>query len=209
MSLHAILETIRSSGESKVLEIENRALSQASEISTAARLDAERIDAQACASALEPAFKERARIIHRARLEALMLVGNVRKELVDAALEQTHGRLEGIRADPIYPRVLRQLLLESLNELEGFEKMKGSQAAATVYLECDPHDLALLESLLHEMELDLPISCPLECWGGLIARSSNGRIAAINTLEARLAKITPHLRTYLAALFEDDQAVIK
>jgi vacuolar-type H+-ATPase subunit E/Vma4 len=204
MSLHAILEIIRSSGDSKVLEIEKLAFSQASEISNTAYLDAERIQSQACASALEPASKERARIVHRAKLEALMLTGNARKELVDASLEQTHGRLEGMRADPIYARVLRQLLQESLNELNGFEGEMNAGQASAAYLECDPRDQALIESLLQEMGLDLPVYYTLECWGGLIARSSDGRVAAINTLEARLEKITPHLRRYLAGLFEEE-----
>ena len=209
MSLHAILETIRISGEAKAQELEIRAYTQAGEILANAQLDAEGIQAQACASALEPASKARARIIHRARLESLQLTGNTRKELVDAALEQTHGRLAGIRTDPIYPTVLRRLLQEALSELDrSGQETRQDQPAIAACLEADPRDQPLLERLLQEIELDLQVSYLLECWGGLIASSQNGRIVAINTLEARLEKITPYLRSYLAALFEAEQLEI-
>jgi vacuolar-type H+-ATPase subunit E/Vma4 len=50
----------------------------------------------------------------------------------------------------------------------------------------------------------------MDCWGGVVAKSEDGCIVIINTLEARLERATPYLRRYLAALFEsegDDVAV--
>jgi vacuolar-type H+-ATPase subunit E/Vma4 len=210
MSLHVILEAIRLSGETKVLDIENQALAQASEILANARLEAQKIKEQACASVLEPASRERARIVHRAHLEALQLLGKVRKELVDTALEQTHGRLAVIRTDPIYPRVLRRLVLESLAELDGGRVGKGEgQSITGACLDCDPRDRALIESLLQELDLDVRVNYSLRCWGGVIARSEDGLVAVINTLDARLEKITPHLRRHLAALLEEDHTTVE
>jgi vacuolar-type H+-ATPase subunit E/Vma4 len=205
MSLHAILEAIRSSGEQKALEIERTAHVQAGEILRNAELEAEKIHEEACAAALEPAFKERARILHRARLEALQRTGGACNYLVDKALEQAHGRLAESRTDTGYGRVLKQLLVETLSELNG-QDGTGFQAAC---LEADPRDRHLLEGMLREMDLDLPVSYTLECWGGLIARSQDGRVAAINTLEARLEKCTPSLRSNLAALFEEEMLLVK
>jgi len=45
----------------------------------------------------------------------------------------------------------------------------------------------------------------LDCWGGLVAKSEDGRIVVINTLEERLERATPFLRRYLAAFFENEQ----
>lgn len=204
MSLHAILEAIRESGEVKVREIESRAYAQAHEMMTNARLEAERMQEQACASSLEPAYRERARIIHRARLETMQITGNTRKELVDAALEQARGRLAGLRTDPRYPEVLRNLLQQALSELNG----SGGKAleAASACLEADPRDRPLLDALLEELDLNLAVGYSIQCWGGLIARSENGRVAVINTLEARLERAIPYLRSHLAALFEDESA---
>jgi len=67
-------------------------------------------------------------------------------------------------------------------------------------------DDALIRQLLDEMDLDLPIKPSLDSWGGLVVRSSDGRIAATNTLEARLARATPFLRRDLGAFLEQEVA---
>ena len=148
------------------------------------------------------AYRERARIIHRARLETMQIAGNTRKELVDAALEQARGRLAGFRTDPRYPEVLRNLLQQALSELNG--SGGKSLEAASACLEADPRDRPLLDALLEELDLNLAVGYSIQCWGGLIARSENGRVAVINTLEARLERAIPYLRSHLAALFEDE-----
>ena len=212
MGLHAILEAIRSDGEARVAELEKRAYAQAHELIANARLEAERIKENAYASALEPATREKARIIHRARLEALQTIGNTRKAMVDTALEQARGRLATIRTDPVYPRVMKKLLLEALTELEGsLAKERDDQTDELtkphvgVHLVVDPRDRALVESLLCELDMQVSISDTLQCWGGLCARSEDGRVVVINTLEARLEQAIPYLRRFLAALFENDR----
>jgi len=209
MGLHAILEAIRSAGEVSVDEIESRAYAQAHQILANAQLEAERLKEQACAATLEPMSHERARLIHRSRLEAMQIIGGARKELVDAALEQVRGCLAGMRTNACYPLVMRQLLLEALEELGGSEQGASvAQPYGMTCLEADPDDRALLEGLLQTLELDLPVSYPLQCWGGLVAKSENGRIVVINTLEARLERAVPYLRRYLAAFFEEERSDI-
>jgi vacuolar-type H+-ATPase subunit E/Vma4 len=208
VSLHAILEVIRSSGQAEIGEIETRAFAQARETLVNARLEAETIKEQACATAQEPGFRERTRILHRARLEALQIVGNAREELVDSAIMQTRGRLEGLRMHSIYPKVLRELLSEALDELQRAqvedECLPGSSIAAGC-LEADRRDCPLLERMLNEMDLEYPVQYNLQCWGGLVVKSADGRISVINTLEARLERATSYLRRSLAALFEERQ----
>lgn len=206
MSLHAILEAIRNTGESKVSEIESRAYAQAREILINAQLEAERLSALTCEKVLEPVAHERARIIHRARLEAMQIVGEARKELIDAALEQVRGWLANLRTDACYPGVLRQLLLEAIAELNsGGHDQAANQSGQQIYLEAGQKDRALLEELLQTLELDLLVSYPLNCWGGVVVKGENGRIVVINTLEARLERAMPYLRLYLAAFFENER----
>lgn len=203
MSLHAILDAIRQSGEVKTREIESRAYVQAHEMMTNARLEAEKLQEQACTASFEPAHRERARIIHRARLEALQITGNTRKELVDSALEQARGRLASFRSDARYPDVLRNLLQQALSELYGTEWQ--TIIAGSAYIEADPRDRAMLDALLDEFQLTHnAVSYSIKCWGGLIVRNKNGRVVVINTLEARLERAIPYLRSRLAAIFEDE-----
>lgn len=202
MSLIAILEAIRLSGEAAVEEIETRASEQASELLAKAQLEAQQIEEDVCAKEVMPAFRERARIIHRARLEGLRITGNVREALIDAALSQARGRLSSLRSSTIYPAVLRRLTQETLAELEG-----SLEEVRLCRLEADPRDQKLLENVLDDIGLNLPVSYTRDCWGGLIGQSQDGRVVVINTLESRLERATPFLRRYLAALFENEQTV--
>lgn len=207
MGLHGILEAIRGAGETSVSEIESRAYAQANQILANARLEAERLKEQSCAAALEPVSQERARLVHRARLEAMQTIGGARKELVDAALEQVRGRLASLRTDACYPQVMHQLLLEAFAELDVPEQgASTAQPFKAICLEADPADRLLLEGLLGSLELGLPVSYPLRCWGGLVAKSEDGRIVVINTLEARFERAVPYLRRYLAAYFEEERS---
>ena len=200
MSLSAILEAIHLAGETQVQEIEERAIEQANKLVADARLQAEQLEEDVTAQEIMPAYRERARIFHRARLESLRIIGDVREALVDEALDRARGHMAGIRSDPVYPMVLRRLIQETMAEIEGtLEDIQLSR------LEADPRDRKLLEQILEDMGLDLSVEYELNCWGGLFAKSSDGRVVIINTLEARFNRAAPFLRRYLAALFETQQ----
>ena len=200
MSLLAILEVIRTSGQAQVHKIEESAYRQVHEMRVNARMDAERIADETCSVTAAPAYRERARILHHARLEALQITGNVRETLVDTALDQTRGHLEGLRTDATYPEVLQRLTQEALDELSG-----SLDKTSQIRLEADPRDQELLENILSGIGLNLEVSYRLNCWGGLIAKSHDNRVVVINTLQARLERATPYLRRYLAALFENER----
>lgn len=200
MSLEAILEAIHDTGDAQVGEIEARTRTQVYEILANARVEAEDIEEEAYNNAVAPAAKERARIIHRARLEAIRLVGEAREALVDMTLERARGALAGLRTDRQYPEVLCRLLEEALAELRS-----SLEHEAKIHVEADRRDRAILESLLKHLDVDLEVSYTQECWGGLVARSEDGRVVVDNLLETRLERAIPFLRQYLAAWFEDQQ----
>ena len=202
MGLQAILEKIRALGDAQVQEIEANTQSQVNAILAQAQMEAQQIEEDSCATASAPAVAERARILHRARLESLRIAGDLREDLVDAALASARERLASFRSDSSYPAVLRALTEEALAELA-----LGRAGKAQVL--ADPRDRALLESILGDLKLGLPVSYELNCWGGLIAKSEDGRVVAINTFESRLERVTAFLCRHLAALFEEEQSVVK
>jgi V/A-type H+-transporting ATPase subunit E len=201
MSLGAILEAIHVSGEQKIQEMETRAAQQADEILAAARREAERTREAACTKEVMPAYKERARIIHRARLEGLRICGDTREALVDAALERARERLMVLREGPVYPEVFKKLMQEALAGLK-----ESAEDVTLTRLEVDRRDRELLQSARRYTAPDILVDFELKCWGGLIARSEDGRLVVINTLESRLERAEPYLRRSLAALFEQTQA---
>ena len=198
MSLSAILDAIRVAGETQIHQIESDCNLQIQEIMQQATLRVDTNKEQARAAALAPSFGERAKIIHQARQRALQTIGNVRELIVDAALDQTKGRLAGIRTDAAYPNVLRSLVEEAILELQ--QTLKEPLGYS---LQADHRDQELLESILSDMKIKTRVSYTLESWGGLIAKSLDNRVIVINTLEARLERASPFLRRYLAAFFED------
>jgi vacuolar-type H+-ATPase subunit E/Vma4 len=202
MSLQAILERIRASGDAQVQEIEKNTQSQVSEILAHAQMEARQIEEDSSTAASAPAVAERARILHRARLESLRIVGDVRENLLDTAITRTRERLASIRTDLSYPVVLCTLTQEALAEL-------ASEGAGKAQLLADPRDRMLLKNIPGNLKLDLPVSYELNCWGGLIAKSPDGRVVVINTFESRLERATAFLRRHLAALFEEEQSPVK
>jgi vacuolar-type H+-ATPase subunit E/Vma4 len=204
MTLSALLEAIQASGDSQARKIEMQAYTKCCEILANTRLEAEQVEAESHAKSVEPAFKERARILQRARLEALQILGSAREEFVDSTFAQIRTQLAETRTKKSYPQILQRLTEEALAELK--ESMKSS---GTVQLEADPKDRLVLEGILQDIGLDYSVKYVLDCWGGLIAKCENGRVVVINTLEARLERATPYLRCYLAALFENTDAEIE
>lgn len=198
MSLPAILEKIRESGREQVRGVEDRARAAAEDILAQAQAEARQIEAEAAERAAAPGVAERARILHRARMDSLRIVGEVKEDLLDDALAAARARLASIRADSSYPGVLRALIREALNEL-------SSEGKENVQLDADPRDKTLIENFLNESGLNVAVHFSLAGWGGVIARSMDSKVVVINTLEARLERITPFLRGRLAALFEREQ----
>lgn len=202
MSLEAILATIRASGEEQIEEIEQQAREQASAVLAGARREAEKARHDARSRAVMPAYRERARIIHRARLARLRTMGDAREAAINAALEKVRRCLAQLRADPGYPAILLRLTKEALSELQG-----SLEDITRARLEVDPRDEEVMARIVRELDLSASVTYRLDCWGGLIARSEDGRIVVINTLESRLERAMPFLRRYLAALFEEGENV--
>jgi vacuolar-type H+-ATPase subunit E/Vma4 len=200
MSLQTILDTIRASGEAQVQEIEKDAGSEGKAILAQARMEAHQIEEDASANASMPAISERARILHRARLDALYTVGSIREQLVDNAIAQTRERLASFRSDSGYPSILRRLTEEALAQLQ------STNEAGRLQLLADPRDEELLELILANLELNAEVRYELTCWGGLVAKGADGRVVIINTLESRLEHAATFLRHSLAVLFEEEQS---
>jgi vacuolar-type H+-ATPase subunit E/Vma4 len=200
MGLQAILEAIHVTGETQVREIEAATQARVKQILAEAQTESERIREEARAAAAAPAAVVRARALHEARFEALRAVDGAREELVSSVLCETKRRLGKIRMEPVYRTVLQQLTVEALSAFSGSLEEVGQ-----AHLEVDPADRVLLEELLGDLGLDLPIDCVPGCQGGLIAKSEDRRVIVINTLEARLERATSRLRCDLAALFGTGQ----
>lgn len=199
MSLEAILSAIETSGDAEVARLRAETEARVRQILAEAQETAAGRREAARREALRPAAAECARRLYRAKLEALRTVGQVRDGLVQTVLAEAHTQLAGLRAAPAYPLILRRLTEEA------WQALGGDRAEASLCrLDIDPRDKALVQRILSDLRLALEIRPSLNCWGGLVAHSSDGRIVASNTLDARLERATPYLRRTLATFFEKE-----
>lgn len=199
MSLDAILEAIRQSGEASARAIEDRAREDVARIMAEAEREAKTIELEARRAAASMVTADQARIIHRARLEAMQIVGHAEQQVVEGALERVRLRCAELRAAPDYRDLMRHLLGEALAALQGSLR-EGERA----HLYADPRDRALLEDLLRDIRLDASVRYELESWGGVRATSADQRVVVDNTLESRLAFATPFLRRCLPTLLTSE-----
>ncbi|MCC7448707.1 MAG: V-type ATP synthase subunit E [Anaerolineae bacterium] len=192
MSLQAVLDAIRESGEAQVRAIEADAQTQTHEILHAAQTEAIHLREDTRLSALAPAARDQFRVAQQAQHQALQIVVGAREALVDTAIQRTQERLATLRTDPAYPAILSHLVDEALTDLR-----QSLTDDSRICLEADPRDRALLEPLLREAHLEARYT--LNTWGGVIVGSDDGRITVFNTLESRLERAMPYLRRCLAA----------
>ena len=147
MSLQAILEAIRASGNAQLAAVEQETAAEAETLRLQALREAQQVQAEARARALQPAARERARIVRRAQLETLSALGREREALIDAALAEARRRLADIRNNPAYPQLLRRLVQEALDVL-----VQSLVRAEQAQLEADPRDRDLSDDFA-EMDL--------------------------------------------------------
>ncbi|MFN8472550.1 MAG: V-type ATP synthase subunit E family protein [Anaerolineae bacterium] len=186
MPLTDILKAIDAAGEAEV----SRIAAEAAASVAAVRADTER----ECAAIRErhhremllPLQHEQARRLNRARIAAARAVSRAQEQLFGEAIAAAQARLAGLRGDPGYETVLAALVREALGEVGRDAVLRG-----------DPRDELLLRQLAPGMSLTLDLTT----WGGVEARSPDGRIAVINALEARLAQAQPILRAQTMPLF--------
>jgi V/A-type H+-transporting ATPase subunit E len=196
MSLEAVLAAIRDSGEDQVREIEAAAHAEVQNTTAQNKSENQRLRQEAREKASALGAAERARILNQARLEAQSVINDVREELIDSALDDALKSLARLRKDPLYKDMSRHLIEETLAQIAG-----SLQENEKPQLEADPRDKALFKRILSNLKLKFNVDYDLDCLGGLIARSEDGRVVVINTVDARLARATPYLRRSLGVIF--------
>ena len=188
MALEDILRAIELEAEEERGQILAEAERDIEAIAEGVREDAARIQAEVRRDRRERELVETQRIILRARADADRRMRACREDIYVRALDRARSRLGAIRTSPAYPSVFRSLLDEAL----------ASLAAAEV-VQVDPRDVAIVAEIGSGCSPPLCVASDIETWGGVVVGTSDGR-AVRNTLEERLERADPFLRSIVASI---------
>ncbi|MBI4673211.1 MAG: hypothetical protein HY741_16280 [Chloroflexi bacterium] len=191
MPLADILSAMEQEVAAEIRRVEEQTAASVAEMRASAERDAQAIRERHRREMLPLLQHERARRLNRARLDSLRASSSAREQLFTQALGCAQERLAQLRSDPGYADILRALVQEALAQLDG-----------AVIVRADPRD----EKILHTLLEGMPIEFDLETWGGIEARTLDGRIRVVNTLEARLEQAEVVLRQSIMPLFESQLA---
>jgi vacuolar-type H+-ATPase subunit E/Vma4 len=199
VGLSALVAHIQAEGEASAAAILARAEGQAAQIQAEAQVEAERDRAEIEQAAAQSQPEEAARLLNQARFAALCQTGLARDELVEQVLDDVRQQLSRVRQGPDYPALLAHLLDETFPASHNHVVTKPEEG---FMLEADPLDQTVLAHILDERGMTLAVDYCLVCWGGLNARSIDGKVTLLNTLESRLARAAPYLCQRLAGWVE-------
>ena len=189
MALADILAAMEAQVDAQIRQIEQQAAATIAQIRAAADDEARMIRESHRLAALVQLEYERVRRLNRARLAAQRAASRACEQLFANAQAGARRLLAGLRNSPNYAALLRALAEEALAQIGG-----------EALLRADPRD----EVLLHTMFPQVRIVADLETWGGVEARSPDGRIVVINTAEARLEQAHDMLRRNVVPLFQGE-----
>ena len=206
MGLKEILAAIRAESDRACEEITRKAEQDATIIIQDAENRAVELRQRELRLGEEAGLRERARVRYEARVGAGRRRTLAWDESYQATLEASRVALSTVRDRLDYPEILRCLIMESLGELD----------APPVML-VDPIDEVLARVALVALRehptgdhLPLPerVGATLSTWGGLEARTRDGQITVLNTLESRLERAEPSLRSLVAGIWSASEPSI-
>ncbi len=203
MSLENILQALEAEAERQVAEIEGATQAGIERIGAQALAQAAAVRQKHLTAIQAPLQAEQARILNQAKLEALQIVMGTREALIASALEAAARHLADLPATEAYASLLQRLAQEAVDMLGTDTRLR---------LCVDSRDLVLMSRIIRTMGLSAAVEGGLEnedsawdCPGGLVATNSDRRISLVNTLDARLGRVSNLFRSQIAEMIFGEQ----
>lgn len=201
MSVERILQALDEEAERQIAQIEQATQLEIERIQAQAQIEAEAIRQKHLDTAQASLQLERTRRLNRARQEALQIVMSDREALLASALETAARRLALLSASEHYPDYLRQLTQEAVDHL-------GAHNQCCLHVR--PQDVELMRQIVQELGLSAAVQGDLtpedtrpDDLGGVVVTTVDGRIRLVNTLAARLERVTQLQRSQIARIVFD------
>lgn len=185
MALEDILAAISAESDAEIARIGGESAEEIAAVLDRGRAEASAVEEEAARSLEEDAVQERERIVNRARLQVERRLRAAIEDVYLGLRREAGARLAEVRDSPRYPELFRRL----------FDECRAILPDASTLL-VDPADLDLVRDLQGKIDLDgFTIDPTLSSLGGLEFFTEDRRRGVRNTLESRLKRADPHLRS--------------
>jgi len=204
-----------SSGIEKIIaEIEKSAAQESEAVLSEARKRADRVLAEARAEALrreravllkgeQEANQEAQRIVAEARIRARRAEIDAREKVLQQALDQAQQMLQAMTAQGAAYKAALERLTYAAAISSGAEALEILMSQRDRQLLSQDDLRGIAARISSEQGIAARLTCAqesLDCRGGVVLRSADGRVRVDNTFEARLDRLRHALRTEAARL---------
>ena len=178
------MKVILSDGQAKLAQLEQEIQLQIETIEDEARVAAKAALQDARRKGTGSLLPERARRLHEARLQALRIVAEARRDVANRLSFEAKQLLAELRDRPEL-----SAKAETTSSARQFKILIGQESLSSalrpsehLLLEVDARDELRLRSIVSELGITAAVQPVLDSWGGVIASTADGRIRVDNTL---------------------------
>lgn len=173
LPLDALREEILEKAKKESYEVLREADSEAKKILLNAKNEREQAVAKAREEAEKVIEREKSERLSAARLEAKMILAEAREEAIKAVEDEVWNKMEKLRKGRDYAKLMEKWIREGANAIGG---------EAIVY--SNKGDAKLVKKIVEEIRGASAASEPIDCAGGVLVTSKDGRVRADATFSA-------------------------
>jgi len=197
MELDVILDGIRTAGQQQILQIEQEAEKQTSQILTRAQSDADLQRNRILADGRARLNREKALVEQQSVIQALQIHADARQSLIERALKKVTELFSNLRGKKEYEKILMSQVEEAIHSIR--PSLVDHQK---IILHFDPRDRETTENISKKFPEHISIQYDLNCFGGCSAETEDGMVRALNTIESRFQHALPYIQQDLSLFFE-------
>jgi vacuolar-type H+-ATPase subunit E/Vma4 len=195
MPYEQLIESVELCAEDKIRGIIERAVHDAEKIKTEAKGKDEIIKKRHLDAVKKTVDSERRKSLAKINEENRMQLVKAKDDVFKHAFTGAQKILLSVRGKENYENIFRNLLKETIFELEGEE----------ILLHVDKQDESLCKKLLQELKSKSEIVTDITSAGGLNASTRDGKFIIFNTIESRFERAKVQLKLEVFAILYGGQ----
>jgi V/A-type H+-transporting ATPase subunit E len=185
MTYDTLIKTMEVSAQEKIAELLASAQEHATEITSTANAQGEKIQKNLMDKARKSVSIEKNKELYAIREEVKAALIREKGVLYQAAFDEAGKKLNEVRNSPRYQELFESLLDEALGELEPQE----------LRYHVDKSDEALCARIVSARNLKGLVQADIVTAGGLIVSSADEQVRVFNTIESRLERAQERMKT--------------